>query len=158
MSLGGIERHAFGYIKGMHRLRREESRHDAHDLVEEAERFLAGDYLDIALRDCAEVPAAIWLSVLAHGDAVTIRSARERALTASSRVELEPWRRVLALLAHRIEELVERAAIPLAVVQRVALIPLELELLCTSVGPMTLYRLACAMLDEAAVDLQPRRS
>ena len=131
---------------------------DAARLVEEAEQFLTGRYLETAVATLPEVPAAIWLSVLAHGDATMLRHAT-RASDAGVlvRPDFDTWFRVLEHLARVVEELVE-SGMSLEHLQSEVLVPLELAVLLSPTGPVTFYRLASSLLDEIRDNAKSERA
>jgi hypothetical protein len=132
---------------------------NAARLIEEAEQFLSGRYLETALAGAADLPAATWLSAIAHGDTTMVaRVARSAEPRSPLPPEYETWGRVLEQLAMQTEELVETTAIPLERIQRNVLIPLELALLLSPTGPATLYRLVCSMFELIAENPAPERS
>jgi hypothetical protein len=118
-------------------------------IADEAERFLAGRYLDIAFDTQRDIPAWIWLSALAHGDT------RDLSLAATwlsdhqgLRPEFDAWGRVLQLLAREIDDTIATVGCRLVQLQQDILQPTELAILASPVGPATLYRIVSAALTE----------
>jgi len=131
------------------RLRRHDPERDG-GLVSETESFLRGQYLDIAFDNDADVPAWVWLSVIAHGNEdVLLRARRWLSDHSGCRPELNGWARVLQ---HEASEILDTAAAvgwSLQDLQRELLVPLELAVTITPVGPATLSRLVQTMLTDA---------
>lgn len=128
-------------------------------LVAEAEHFLRGHYLEVAYGTAHEIPAWVWLSTLAHGDAATLLAAEEWLSTSTARrSEYDTWGRVLQLLARQVRVMTETTPCTLAEIQRDVLVPLELAILASPVGPATLYRLVTSMLDHVRTRVDIERS
>ena len=115
-------------------------------IADEAQRFLDGQYLDVALEGQREVPAWVWLSVVAHGDEKRLREVASWAGDHRElRPEFEEWGRLLEHLARQVLLSSSVVGRPISHIQRDLLIPLELAIFITPVGPPTLYRLVTAM-------------
>jgi hypothetical protein len=124
-------------------------------LASEAEQFLSGSLLDVAFTSGSEVPAWIWLSAIAHGD--ESRLARIQNWLSDHqgfRPELNGWGRVLQHLSTRLLETSEAMGCAPSDLQRSLLIPLELAVTITPVGPATMCRLVSAMLSDARTRIE----
>jgi hypothetical protein len=118
-------------------------------LVQETQRFLDGKYLEIAYVCGHDMPVTTWLSTLAHGDRdVLERASKWTVEYGNARPEFETWGRVLAVTAGQILATTSEVNCSLGQLQRDLLIPLELAIMTTPVGPATLYRLINSMLIE----------
>jgi hypothetical protein len=116
-------------------------------LVDETERFLRGCYLEDALADGQDLPSWAWLATLAHADATDLEAASAWATTEDgAHPEYDAWRRVLQRLSSQVLSLARSTGLGLGEVQRDVLVPLELALMTTPVGPATLYRVVSSML------------
>jgi hypothetical protein len=120
-------------------------------IAEEAEQFLAGRYLDIAFATERDVPAWVWLSALAHGDVADL-SLAETWLSdhLGLRPEYDAWGQILQMLAAEIRETIARVGCTLVELQQDVLLPTELAVLASPVGPATLYRIVDLALGEVA--------
>lgn len=121
--------------------------HPDETLVLEAQCFLDGNYLDIAFSDNRDVPVWAWISIIAHGE----RESVEHAATwltdhEGVRPEFDMWGRVLQNIARQVLNVASFPRCSLGDIQRELLIPLELTIIMTPVGPTTLYRLVSSML------------
>ena len=115
----------------------------------EAESFLSGRYLETMFDSLDEIPAWAWLSVIAHGDErVLERSEHWLQEHRGARPELDGWGRVLEHVARQLVTTAAAIGCPVTELQRHLLIPLELAVSLTPVGPATLYRLVNAMLSD----------
>jgi hypothetical protein len=124
-------------------------------LASETEQFLNGSLLDVAFASGDEVPAWIWLSAIAHGDAPLL--ARTKSWLSDHegvRPELNGWGRVVQHLTARLLETSEAMGCPTSDLQRSLLIPLELAVTITPVGPATMCRLVNAMLVDAKTRIE----
>lgn len=124
-------------------------------LVLEAQCFLDGNYLEIAFSQGRDVPVWAWLSIVAHGD----KDSLERASNWLSnhdgiRPELDMWGRVLEHIARQVQGTAQAVGCSLGEIQRGLLIPLELTIITTPVGPTTLYRLVTSMLAEMKMRIE----
>jgi hypothetical protein len=128
-------------------------------LVAEAERFLSGRYLDDAYEANREVPGWVWLSTLAHGDAETLEAAEHwLAVERPVRSEYDTWGRVLQLLAREIRSMTETTTCTLSDIQRELLVPLELAIIASPVGPATMYRVVMSMIDHVRNRVESKRT
>jgi hypothetical protein len=106
--------------------------------VSEAQQFLDGRLLDIAFESGGDVPAWVWLSAIAHGDAPTLERAQHWLSDHQGmRPELNGWGRVLQHLTKRLLETSEAIGCPASDLQRNLLVPPELAITMTPVGPAT---------------------
>jgi hypothetical protein len=127
-------------------------------LVAEAERFLNGHYLDDAFATSREIPGWVWLSTLAHGDAEALLDAESWLASGRPvRSEYDTWGRVLQLLAREIRSMTETTTCTLAEIQRELLVPLELAIIASPVGPATMYRVVTSMLAHVRTQVDTRR-
>jgi hypothetical protein len=125
-------------------------------LVTEVKQFLDGQLLDIAFESGGEVPAWVWLSTIAHGDARILEHAENWLSDHHGvRPELNGWGRVLQHLTRRLLDTSEAIGCPTSDLQRSLLVPLELAVTMTPVGPATMCRLVNEMLigAKARIDL-----
>jgi hypothetical protein len=126
------------------------SRQSDSILVSEAQQFLDGRLLDVAFESGGDVPAWVWLSAIAHGDAPILEHAQHwLADHEGVRPELNGWGRVLQHLTTRLLETSEAIGCSARELQRSLLVPLELAVTMTPVGPATMCRLVNAMLVDA---------
>jgi len=140
------------------RHRRPERRH-GEILASEAEQFLNGSLLDVAFESGGDVPAWIWLAAIAHGDAPLLAHTKNWLSNHQGiRPELNGWGRVLEHLTARLLETSEAIGCPTRDLQRSLLVPLELAVTITPVGPATMCRLVNAMLTDARTRTQLDRS
>lgn len=122
---------------------------DEIGVAAEAAGFLNGQYADTAFLSSNDVPAWAWLSVIAHGDRATLeRCARWMDEHRGARAELDNWGRVLQHVSRRLLESSDELGCSIIHLQRQLLVPLELAVSLTPVGPATLYRLVNAMLSD----------
>jgi hypothetical protein len=134
--------------------RRQEPRY-GEMLASEAEQFLNGSLLDVAFASGDDVPAWIWLSAIAHGDAPLLsRTQNWLSDHQGARPELNGWGRVLQHLATRLLETSEAIGCPASDLQRNLLVPLELAVTITPVGPATMCRLVNAMFIDAETQIE----
>ena len=118
-------------------------------LAAEVERFLSGHHLESIFDSAEEIPAWVWLSVVAHGDdEVLERTQHWLAEHHGVRPELDAWGRVLQLVAAQLVETAAAIDCEVSELQRQLLVPLELAVSLTSVGPATLHRLVTVMLSD----------
>ena len=119
-------------------------------LVSETQQFLDGRLHDVAFASGDDVPAWVWLSAIAHGDALNLEHAKNWL---SDHQEVRPvlngWDRVLQHLTKWLLETSEAIGCPTSDLQRSLLVPLELAVTMTPVGPATMCRLVNAMLLDA---------
>ena len=128
-------------------------------LVAEVEQFLEGHYLDVLFDSRREVPAWAWLSLLTHGDEETLRELETwNARHGASRPELETWVRVLQLLARRLLAMSETIPYSVVEIQRELLVPLEIAIMTSPIGPATMYRVVISMLEHARARLGSERT
>jgi hypothetical protein len=128
-------------------------------LASETEQFLNGTLLDVAFASGDDVPAWIWLSAIAHGDAPLLaRTKHWLSDHKGVRPELNGWGRVLQHLTTRLLETSEAMGCPTSDLQRSLLVPLELAVTITPVGPATMCRLVNAMLVDARRRIEIDRS
>ncbi|HEY5271801.1 MAG TPA: hypothetical protein VIJ34_01055 [Acidimicrobiales bacterium] len=141
------------------RLRRFGPRHGDSILVSEAEQFLSGSLLDVAFESGGDVPAWVWLSAITHGDAALLAHAKNWLSDhQGARPELNGWGRVLQHLTTRLLETSEAMGCPASDLQRDLLVPLELAVTITPVGPATMCRLVNVMLIDAKTKIGLDRS
>jgi AraC-like DNA-binding protein len=89
------------------------------------------------------------LSVIAHGDSeVLARSEHWLRTHHGLRPELDNWGRVLQHVAGQLLQTADTLGCSVSELQRQFLVPLELAVTLTPVGPATLYRLVNAMLSD----------
>jgi hypothetical protein len=124
-------------------------------LANEADQFLNGRLLDVAFASGDDVPAWIWLSAIAHGDR-SLLGRTQNWLTdhKGARPELNGWGRVLQHLTTRLLETSDALGCPASDLQRSLLVPLELAVTITPVGPATMCRLVNAMLIDAKTQVE----
>jgi hypothetical protein len=128
-------------------------------LAGEAEQFLNGSLLDVVFAGGDDVPAWIWLSAIAHGDEPLLAHTRNWLSDhAGIRPELNGWGRVLQHLTTRLLETSEAIGCPVSDLQRSLLVPLELAVTITPVGPATMCRLVNAMLTDAKTRIEIDKS
>lgn len=128
-------------------------------LVIETQSYLDGNYLEIAFNENRDVPAWAWLSVLAHGDEKSLaRAATWLSDHPGVRPEFDTWGRVLEHVAHQVLDTAVAVGCSLGEIQRDLLIPLELTIINTPVGPTTLYRLISAILAELKTRVETEHS
>lgn len=128
-------------------------------LANEAQQFLNGGLLDLAFASGGDVPAWIWLSAIAHGDAPLLACTKNwLADHQGVRPELNGWGRVLQHLTTRLLETSEAIGCQTSDLQRSLLVPLELAVTITPVGPATMCRLVNAMLIDAKTRIEIERS
>jgi hypothetical protein len=138
--------------------RRHEPRH-GEILASETEQFLNGSILDLAFASGGDIPAWIWLSAIAHGDAPLLaRNKNWLSDHQGARPELNGWGRVLQHLTTRLLETSEAIGCQTSDLQRSLLVPLELAVTITPVGPATMCRLVNAMLIDAKTRIESDRS
>jgi hypothetical protein len=143
----------------MHSKHRRHEPRDGEMLASEAEQFLNGGLLDVAFASSDDVPAWIWLSAIAHGDAPLLaRTKNWLSDHQGARPELNGWGRVLQHLATRLLETSEAMGCPTSDLQRNLLVPLELAVTITPVGPATMCRLVNAMFIDAEARIEVDRS
>jgi hypothetical protein len=128
---------------------RHSSARDEIGIVSEVSRFLSGRCLDSAFCTAEDIPAWAWLSVVAHGDSATLeRSARWMDEHRGARPELDNWGRVLQYTSCRLLQTADTLGCSVIELQRQLLVPLELAVCLTPVGPATMYRLVNALLTD----------
>jgi hypothetical protein len=128
-------------------------------LASEAAQFLDGGLLDVAFASGNDVPAWIWLSAIAHGDAPLLaRTKNWLSDHRGVRPELNGWGRVLQHLTARLLETSEAMGCPTSDLQRSLLVPLELAVTITPVGPATMCRLVNDLLIGAKTRIELDRS
>jgi hypothetical protein len=129
------------------RFRRQTPEPQVDSIGEEAQRFLSGRYLELAYLNARDVPPWVWISAIAHGDEEVLELASTWMQHHGGRPEFDEWGRLLEHVARRIVSTSRDIDRPLCDLQRDLLIPLELAVFMTPVGPATLYRLITTMLD-----------
>ena len=118
-------------------------------IADEAEQFLAGHYLDLAFALERDVPPWVWISALAHGEMVDLAMCESwLADHQGQRAEFDEWGRTLELLARQIRVTVATVGCSLRDLQQDLLLPTELVILVSPVGPATLHRIVHAALSE----------
>ena len=128
-------------------------------LAREADQFLNGRLLDVAFASGGDVPAWIWLSAIAHGDRPLLaRTQNWLSDHQGARPELNGWGRVQQHLTTRLLETSEAMGCPASDLQRSLLVPLELAVTITPVGPATMCRLVNAMLVDAKTRIEIDRA
>lgn len=139
----------------MHRkLRRGRPKQGDSILVDETQQFLDGRLLDTAFASGGDVPAWIWLSAIAHGDAPILEHAQTWLSDhQGARPEMNGWGRVLQHLTERLLETSKAIGCPPRDLQRTLLVPLELAVTMTPIGPATMCRLVNAMLVDAKANI-----
>jgi hypothetical protein len=103
-------------------------------LVVETEAFLAGGFAQHARLPGNPVPNCSWLNVFAYGDLSSLeelRSSLGERETPAIDDEERSWETAQRLLVDELLELVKGDAALLIRIQQRALVPLELQLLCT---------------------------
>jgi hypothetical protein len=136
------------------KLRRHGPKQSDSILVSETQQFLNGHLLDVAFESGGDVPAWVWLSTLAHGDAPILERAQSWLSDHQGmRPELNGWGRVLQHLTRRLLETSEAIGCPPSDLQRSLLVPLELAVTMTPVGPATMCRLVNVMLIDAKTQI-----
>jgi hypothetical protein len=119
-------------------------------LVAETERLLSGRYIDVAVGNRQVIPSWAWLSAVAHGDEAWLERA---ANWIREHDELHPedecWGRVFEFLAGRVIDTAAAMECSISEIQRDLLVPLELAVMLTPVGPATLCRLVEAIFVDA---------
>ena len=94
-------------------------------------------------------PAWVWLSTLAHGDEETLKRATNWVNDhQQTRPEYDEWSRVLQYAAVQVLDTSRIVGCKLSKLQRELLVPLELAIISTPVGPATVYRILTSMLSE----------
>ena len=135
------------------KLRHQDSHRPGESLVNETEQFLSGGYLEFAFASGRSIPAWAWLASVVHGDeSALIRAQCFVRDHHGTRPEYDCWGRVLQLLARLVLDSARAMGCSVSEIQRELLIPLELAVMLTPVGPATMCRLVEAML----VDAGPR--
>lgn len=136
------------------RMRQNGAAGPAASLVEETELFLGGGYLEVALAESVDIPAWTWLSTLAHGDDGTLREAEQfGASHGGIRPEYDTWGRVLQQLARQVRAILDTGRCSLEEIQHDLLMPLELTIMGSAIGPATLYRVVSSMLDHVRISV-----
>ena len=110
------------------------------EVATDCERFLEGSYLRHLCSTRDQVPHWVWLSTLAHATPDGIVAIATRSSDLEKRPELLAWSRALSFLAC---ELIQRSAKSdqtVSELQRSVLVPLELQMMGTSIGPSEMTR------------------
>jgi hypothetical protein len=116
------------------------------DLAEETEAFLAGTYATHRVRSGMPVPAWAWLNSFAHRDLEELleihRCHTDRCRLSGVEWYEEPWLNAQRIIGRDILNVVGRDAALLSILQRAALVPLELRLIeSQTVSGLTEYEL-----------------
>jgi hypothetical protein len=134
-------------------------RRDDDGVAREAEQFLEGLLLENAFTTGKEIPAWVWLSTLAHGDEPTLIRVTEWFHDHGGvRPEYDEWGRVLQYAAVQVLETSRIVGCALSKLQREVLVPLELAIITTPVGPATIYRILTSTLSEVRTHVGIERS
>lgn len=117
-------------------------------LVAECEAYLNGTFAELLQEKGRPVPVWAWVNLLAHGDQAALRDVASRLTMADPPGRAPDWWRARSFLAGEIVALVDDDQHQLAGLQRVVLIPLEVDLASQrDVGRWTPRDLANAVLE-----------
>src|SRR5262249_13993045 len=93
-------------------------------LIAEVEHFLQGNHLETVYQSDREIPAWVWVNVLAHGDEATLAMAETwQRDHKGMRPEFDACRRVLEPPTKRVGRIIPTVGSPLPHLQREVLIP-----------------------------------
>jgi hypothetical protein len=130
--------------------RRQDPQPTDGELVNETEQFLAGQYLEVAFAREGDLPTWVWLSTIAHGNEDQLSRAEDWLSEHEGlHPELRSWGRVLQHISRQMLDTAAFIGCSVSELQRNLLVPLELAVAITPVGPATLCRLVDTMLADA---------
>lgn len=118
------------------------------DVLDECALFLGGQFLESYSEDRDSAPDWVWVNVLAHAPEellATCAAAGGEPERSSSRCV---WDRTLSLLSQALLDHAGRTGVPVSLLQRDIVVPIELRLGACPLAPPTLVRLVLSGLQQ----------
>jgi hypothetical protein len=118
------------------------------DVLDEVAQFLGGQMLETFCENRDSAPDWVWVSVLAHASEVLLVACAAEGGTPARSSNRCVWDRTLSFLAQVLLDHAERTGVPVSLLQRATIVPIELRLGARPLAPPTLVRLVLSGLQE----------
>jgi hypothetical protein len=139
---------------GVHRLRRKSAGATAAEVpgvpgvFDECAQFLGGQFLESYRGNRDSAPDWVWVNVLAHASEELLATCAATGGAPSRASSRCVWDRTLSFLAQVLLDHAGRTGVPVALLQRDIVVPIELRLGVRPLAPPTLVRLVLSGLQE----------